>query len=102
MLVYKAQQIIAAQPIVEKPYDIPARNGQPANSGVSVFSDVTALSANGTVAVIRFKAAPNANMAVRHDEVKAKVAKLTPGKPAEIEIRDVEDGARGVLVLNAK
>lgn len=101
MLIYKASQIVAIQPITEKPYSIPARNGSPATSGTSVFTEVTCTSSNGTVAVIRLKAAQHPDMAKRHEEIKNKVARLTIGKPAEIEIKSMEEGARGVLVLNA-
>lgn len=93
MLVYKAQQVIASQPYQEKPYSFTDDAGKQ-RSGESKFADVTVLSVNGSVAVVRFKGKTK-------EEVVAKVGKLTIGKPAEIEIKGMEDSARGVLVLNA-
>lgn len=94
MLVYKAIQVVAAQPIVSKDWEMTGEDGKPF-SGTSIYSDVTVLGAAGAVAVIRVKGKTE-------DEVKVKVAKLTPGKPAEIEIKGMEKSARGgVLILNA-
>lgn len=93
MLVFKAGQVIIAQNLVNKPYSFKDDKGA-VREGTSIYSDVTVISTNGSVAVIRMKGKTD-------DEVRAKVAKLTPGKPAEIEIKGMEDSARGVLVLNA-
>jgi len=91
--VYKAAQVIASQPFVSKPYEFTDEKGA-VKRGESKYSDVTVLSGTGAVAVIRFKGKTQ-------EEVVAKVGKLTMGKPAEIEIKGMEDSARGVLVLNA-
>ena len=93
MLVYKAQQVISAQPIVNRPWEMKGENGNPARSGISIYSDVTVIGGDGSVAVIRFKGRTE-------DEVKEKIAKLTPGKPAEIRIRPDEQ-TRGVAQLTA-
>jgi len=93
MLVYKAAQVIAAQQLTNKPYSFKDDKGAQ-REGNSIYSDVTVISLTGSVAVIRMKGKTE-------DEVKHKVAKLTVGKPAEIEIRGMEDSARGVMVLNA-
>lgn len=93
MLVYKIQQVVAAQPIVNKPWDMPAKGDQPARSGVSIYSDVTVIGQDGAVAVIRVKGKTE-------DVVKQKLATLTPGKPAEIRILPDEQ-TRGVAILNA-
>jgi hypothetical protein len=94
MLVYKASQVVAAQAIQSKAYSFKDERGAQ-RDGTSIYSDVTVLSIDGSVAVIRLKGKSE-------DEVKAKVSKLTIGKPAEIPIRAIEDSARGgVLILNA-
>lgn len=93
MLVYKAAQVVAAQPIVTKDWEMNGDDGKP-RKGTSIYSDVTVLGAAGAVAVVRFKGKSE-------EDVKAKVGKLTVGKPAEIEIKGMETAARGVLVLNA-
>ncbi|MBI2517108.1 MAG: hypothetical protein HYV95_09350 [Opitutae bacterium] len=93
MLVYKAQQVIAASAVNNKPYEFSDDKGVK-KSGTSIYSDVTVLGSDGSVAVIRLKGKSE-------DEVKAKVGKLAVGKAAEIQIKDVADNARGVLVLNA-
>lgn len=93
MLVYKAVQVVAAQPIVTKDWEMNGDDGKP-RKGTSIYSDVTVLGNAGAVAVIRMKGK-------NEDEVKAKVARLTIGKPAEIEVKGMESGARGILVLNA-
>ncbi len=94
MLVYKAAQVIASLPFVSKPYEFKDDKGE-MRRGVSNFCDVTCLSVDGSVAVIRFKGKDEG-------EVKAKVAKLTLGKPCDISpIKGMEDSARGVQILNA-
>lgn len=93
MLVYKAQQVIAASAVTNKPYEFTDEKGAK-KSGTSIYSDVTVLGSDGSVAVIRLKAKTE-------DEVKQRVGKLAVGKAAEIPIRDVASSARGVLVLNA-
>lgn len=93
MLVYKAAQVVAAQPVISKDWEMNGEDGKP-RKGTSIYSDVTVLGATGAVAVIRFKGKTE-------DDVKARVGKLTIGKPAEIEIKGMETAARGVLVLNA-
>jgi hypothetical protein len=95
MLVYKAAQVVAAQPYEEKGWEMPDdQNPGKMRSGISRFCDVTVISTNGSVASVRMKGKTA-------DEVKAKVAKLTIGKPAEIVITAMKTGARGVLVLEA-
>lgn len=94
MLVYKAQQVITASAVVSKAYAFTDEKTKEEKSGTSIYSDVTVLGTDGSVAVIRIKAKTEA-------EVKERVAKLTPGRAAEIAIRDIAERARGVLVLNA-
>jgi hypothetical protein len=95
MLVYKAAQVIASGTYVSKPWEMPdEQNIGQTRRGISNYVDVTCLGQDGGVAVVRLKGKDEA-------EVKAKVAKLTIGKPAEIPVKDVADNARGVLVLNA-
>ena len=93
MLVYKAAQVLASQPYVEKPWDM-ADDADPTKrrTGVSKYSDVTVISPNGSVATIRLKGKDE-------NEVKLKVSKLTLGKPAEIEVKAIKSSTRGVLVL---
>lgn len=93
MLVYKAQQVVSAQAIVERDWTMPGEKGQADRSGTSIYSDVTVIGEDGAVAVIRMKGKT-------HDEVKQKVASLTPGKPAQIRIRPDEQ-TRGVAILTA-
>lgn len=93
MLVFKAQQVIAASAVTNKPYEFSDEKGQK-KSGTSIYSDVTVLGTDGSVAVIRLKAKTE-------DEVKQRVGKLAVGKSAEIPIRGVESNTRGVFVLNA-
>ena len=93
MLVYKAAQVVNASKIENKPYAFKDDAGKD-RSGTSIYSDMTVLGSAGGVAVIRLKGKTE-------DEVKAKVATYTVGKPADIQIRDIAENARGVLVLNA-
>lgn len=93
MLLYKAQSVINAQPIITKPYSFKDDKGAQ-RDGSSIYSDVTVISISGAVAVIRMKGKSE-------DEVKQKVSRLTIGKPAEIEIKGMESSTRGVLILNA-
>lgn len=92
-LVYRAQQVIAASAVVSKPYEFEDEKKQK-KSGVSIYSDVTVLGTDGSVAVCRIKGKTE-------DEVKTRVGKLAVGKSAEIPIRGVESVNRGVMVLNA-
>jgi hypothetical protein len=92
MLVFKAQQVIAATAVANKPYSFEDERGK-TKSGNSIYSDVTVLSSNGSVAVIRIKGKTE-------EEVKSKVAKLAVGKAAEVEIRP-DESTRGVCILNA-
>jgi hypothetical protein len=93
MLVYKAQQVISAQAIVSRDWEMPGKPGESNRKGTSIYSDLTVIGQDGSVAVIRVKGKSE-------DEVKAKIAKLTPGKPAEIIIRPDEQ-TRGVSMLTA-
>jgi hypothetical protein len=93
-LVYKAAQVVATTNRVEnKPWSMKGDDGKDI-SGVSNYVDVTVISTDGGVGVIRLKGKDQA-------EVNAKLAKLTIGKPAEIAIKGMEDSTRGVLILNA-
>lgn len=92
MLVFKASQVIAATAITTKPWAFKDERGAD-KAGTSIYSDVTVLSSNGSVAVIRIKGKTE-------DEVKQKVARLAVGKSAEIEIRP-DESTRGVCLLNA-
>lgn len=95
MLVFKAAQVVASQAYQEKDWEMPDdQNPGKMRSGTSRFCDVTCISTNGSVAAIRIKGKTV-------DEVKAKVAKLTVGKPAEIEITGLKSNQRGVLVLES-
>ena len=96
MYVYKAQQVIAhALPVVNKPWEMPdERNPGKVRTGVSNYQDVTVLSVNGSVAVIRLKGKTE-------EEFKAKVAKLPIGKPAEIVFVAIKKNAAGVTLLEA-
>lgn len=97
MLVYKALQVVATSEMThDKPWEMVDEKTGQKRTGVSNFCDVTVLSSGGGVAVIRLK---GKNI----DEVKAKLSKLTVGKPAEIQITgmDAKQNSRGVLVLNA-
>lgn len=103
MLTFKASQLVNASSIVEKPYDMTSTGGQ---KGISVFSDLTVISTNGSVAIIRLKAPARRDgyditMPERHKYVKEKLAAWPLGKPVEIPITGMEDGARGVMILNA-
>lgn len=95
MLVYKAGQVVSAKQYEEKAWEMPDdQNPGKTRKGISRFSDVTVISIDGSVGVIRMK---GENV----DEVKAKVAKLTVGKPAEIQIKAMKSNSRGVMVLEA-
>jgi hypothetical protein len=94
MLVYKAQTVISAGNRVEnKPWAMKSDDGKEL-TGVSNYVDLTVIGVAGAVAVIRLKGKDQA-------EVTAKLGKFTIGKPAEIEIKGMEDSTRGVLILNA-
>lgn len=94
MLVYKAQTIVSSGNRVEnKPWSMKGDDGKDI-SGVSNYVDLTVIGTAGAVAVIRLKGKDQV-------EVTAKLGKYTIGKPAEIEIKGMEDSARGVLILNA-
>ena len=92
MLVFKASQIVAiAPPVLGKPWEMTGDDGKP-RSGISNYAEVTALSANGGVGVIRLKGRDEA-------DVKRKTAPLTVGKPAEIVITRMRDSKAGVVIL---
>lgn len=94
MLVYKAQTVVSSGNRVEnKPWAMKSDDGKDL-TGVSNFIDLTVIGVAGQVAVIRLKGKDQG-------EVNAKLSKFTIGKPAEIEIKGMEDSARGVLILNA-
>lgn len=92
MLVYKAQQVISCSAIVSNPYEFKDEKNQ-VKKGTSIFSDCTCIGMDGHVAVIRLKGKTE-------DEVKKKIAMLSPGKAAEIPIK-ADEQTRGVAILSA-
>ena len=95
MLVYKAAQVVASSNLViGKEWEMKDDKTGQMRTGESNYCDVTVISTGGGVGVIRLKGKDEA-------EVKAKVARLTIGKPAEIEIKGMQSSTRGVLILNA-
>lgn len=93
-LVYKSKLIVSIQSIVTSPYDFTDEKTKEQHKGVSIYSDVTALSADGSsVAVIRMKGKSE-------DEVRVKLHGLAVGKAADIAVRGVASVSRGVLTLN--
>lgn len=92
MLVYKAAQVVSASPIEKRDYSFKGNSGDTI-AGTSIASRVTVIGQDGQVAVIKVKGKTE-------DDVKAKLAKLTPGKPAEIVIRP-DNQESGVAVLTA-
>lgn len=93
MLVYKCAQVVSASNLINRPYSFKDDKGAQ-RDGISIFADVTVIGTAGAVGVVRFKGKTE-------EEVKAKVGKLTVGKACEIEIKGMEDSARGVMILNA-
>ena len=91
MLTFKAMQIVQVGPVAAKAYSFTDEHGTP-RSGTTISSTVTAVSPNGAVAVIRVKGKTA-------EEVEKKIARLVPGKPAEIEIR--AEQKNGVMLLSA-
>lgn len=88
MLVFKAAQVLVNAAPVSKDWEFEGKKG------TSHYVDVTCLGEKGAVAVIRFKAKTP-------DEAAARASVYKVGKAAEIPVVGVEDGARGVMVLNA-
>ena len=91
MLTYKAQTVVQVTAVSSKPYSFPDESGK-IRTGTSIFSTATVIGVNGQVAVIKIKGKSE-------EEVRAKLTKIIPGKPAEIEIRG--DQKNGVLMLSA-
>lgn len=76
MLVFKAQSVIAATQEEPKEWSMNGRSGTTHSARLAVVGP------KANVAEIRLKAKTA-------DELKAKVAKYTIGKPAEIEIHEI-------------
>jgi len=95
MLYLKAAQIVSITPVETKAYDFVDDDGD-RRAGTTIQSLITAMTADGRVAIISVRAKSEA-------EVKAKVAamKLTNGQPAEIRVEANAKMLGGVMQLRA-